>query len=296
MTKTDSAGEQIVITKFRSVKTAKVFSTIAIYAALLFWAVFVMMPFFWVISTSFKNPGNVFILPIQWLPNPFEFSSYVRVFTEFQFHRYIFNSAWLTTINIIGFVISCTLVAYAFATQNWKHKNKLFLLVLATMMLPREVIFYPRFILFVHLGWYGTMLPLWVPSLFGDAFLIFLLRQFFLSVPTALGESATIDGCGRFRVFWNIYLPLSKPALASAAIFVFMFHWNDFFAPLIFITQSRLRTAALALFYLRGSMGMGIHLPTQMAAALITSIPCILVFAFLQRYFIAGIVIKGVEK
>ena len=281
---------------FQSVKTTNTIITVTKYCVLILWAAFVLLPFFWVISSSLKDPTNVFRIPIQWIPIPADFNNFVRVFTEFQFHRYIFNSAWLTTINIIGFVISCTLVAYAFATQQWTHKNKLFLLVLATMMLPREVIFYPRFILFRYLGWYGTMLPLWVPSLFADAFLIFLLRQFFLSVPTALGEAATIDGCNRLQVFTKIYLPLSKPAMASAAIFVFMFHWNDFFGPLIFITQASLRTAALALFYLRGSMEIASLLPVQMAAALITSIPCIMVFAFLQRYFIAGIVIKGVEK
>jgi len=292
MTRSNSAIKSKPLGK----KAQTIISNTAVYSALTIWSVFVLIPFFWMISSSLINPGRVFTVPIQWIPNPVDLTAYIRVFAEFDFHRYIFNSTWLTGINIIGFVISCTLVAYAFATQKWKHKNKLFLVVLATLMLPRDILFYPRFILFRYIGWFGTMLPLWVPSLFADAFLIFLLRQFFLTVPPALGEAATIDGCGRFRVFWNIYLPMSKPALASAAIFVFMFHWNDFFAPLIFITQERFRTSALALFYLAGTMEAGSLLPARMGAALIAAVPCILVFALLQRYFIAGIVMKGVDK
>jgi ABC-type glycerol-3-phosphate transport system permease component len=163
-------------------------------------------------------------------------------------------------------------------------------------MLPKEVVFYPRFILFKYLGWYGTMLPLWAPSFFADAFLIFLFRQFFLSIPTELSEAATMDGCSRFDVFWRIYIPLSKPALASATIFVFMYHWNDFFGPLIFITKENLRTAALGLAYLKSTYDIKSLLGLQMAGALVTALPCLLLYYFAQRYFIAGIVMKGVEK
>jgi multiple sugar transport system permease protein len=248
------------------------------------------------LSTSFKEPAHILTLPIEWLPRKIILNNYIRLFGEFKFYTYLWNSTWLTGVNIIGYVSSCALVGYAFATQKWKHKNKLFLLVLATMMLPKEVIFYPRFILFKYLGWYGTMLPLWAPSFFADAFLVFLFRQFFLSLPTELSEAATMDGCGKFGVFWNIYLPLSKPALASASIFVFMYHWNDFFGPLIFITKENLRTAALALAYLKNSYEIQSLLGLQMAGALVTAIPCLLLYYFAQRYFIAGIVMKGVEK
>ena len=266
------------------------------YMVLIFFSIFLMLPFFWMISTSLKDASRIFILPIEWIPRKIMWNSYIRLFSEFEFHKYLFNSTWLTIANIAGYVTTCAMVGYAFATQKWKHKNKLFMLVLATMMLPKEVVFYPRFILFKYLGWYGTMLPLWVPSLFADAFQIFLLRQFFLSVPTELSEAATIDGASRARIFWNIYLPISKPALASSAIFVFMYHWNDFFTPLIFITEEGMRTAALALMYLKSSYEINSMMPLQMAGALATAIPCLLLYYFAQQYFIAGIVVKGVDK
>ncbi len=279
-----------------SYKIKKNSSKLIIYFVLTFLAIFLMLPFFWMLSTSFKEPARIFTLPIEWIPKKIILGNYTRLFGEFQFLRYIWNSTWLTAVNIIGFVSTCTLVGYAFATQKWKHKNKLFILVLATMMLPKEVVFYPRFILFKYLGWYGTMLPLWAPSFFADAFLIFLFRQFFLSIPTELSEAATIDGSSRFGVFWRIFLPLSKPALASATIFVFMYHWNDFFGPLIFITKENLRTAALGLAYLKSTYDIKSLLGLQMAGALVTALPCLLLYYFAQRYFIAGIVMKGVEK
>jgi multiple sugar transport system permease protein len=277
-------------------KIKKNSSKLIIYFVLTFLAIFLMLPFFWMLSTSFKEPARIFTLPIEWIPKKIILGNYTRLFGEFQFLRYIWNSTWLTAVNIIGFVSTCALVGYAFATQKWKHKNKLFILVLATMMLPKEVVFYPRFILFKYLGWYGTMLPLWAPSFFADAFLIFLFRQFFLSIPTELSEAATIDGSSRFGVFWRIFLPLSKPALASATIFVFMYHWNDFFGPLIFITKENLRTAALGLAYLKSTYDIKSLLGLQMAGALVTALPCLLLYYFAQRYFIAGIVMKGVEK
>lgn len=282
--------------KTKYIKARKPLKTIVIYLVLGLLSVFLMLPFFWMLSTSLKESARIFILPIEWIPRKVVFDNYHRLFTDFEFHKYLWNSTWLTGINIIGYVSTCALVGYAFATQKWKHKNKMFLLVLATMMLPKEVIFYPRFILFKYLGWYGTMLPLWAPSFFADAFLIFLFRQFFLSIPTELSEAGVLDGCSRFGVFWQIFVPLSKPVMASAAIFVFMYHWNDFFSPLIFITKESLRTAALALMYLRNSYEILSLLPLQMAGALVTAIPCLLLYYFSQRYLVAGIVMKGVEK
>ncbi len=292
----EAHDSNVVMVKSSSAKKRKILNKVVIYILLTLFSMVLLLPFFWMLSTSFKEPARIFTLPIEWFPRKIITDNYVRLFSEFKFQNYLWNSTWLTGINIIGYVSSCALVGYAFATQKYKHKNKLFLLVLATMMLPKEVVFYPRFILFKYLGWYGTMLPLWAPSFFADAFLVFLFRQFFLSIPTELSEAATMDGCGRFGIFWNIYLPLSKPALASASIFVFMYHWNDFFGPLIFITKENLRTAALGLAYLKNSYEIQSLLGLQMAGALITAIPCLLLYYFAQRYFIAGIVMKGVDK
>jgi ABC-type glycerol-3-phosphate transport system permease component len=268
-----------------------------LYILLIAGSISFLAPFFWMVSSAFKKSGSVYILPIQWIPKEPTLENFISLFTKYEFHKYIYNSVWITAINLIGYISSCTLVAYAFATQRWKYKNQLFMLVLATMMLPKEVVFYPRFILFRTIGLYGTSLPLWLPSFFGDAFQIFLLRQFFLGVPTELGEAARIDGCSRFRTFWNIYLPLSKPALASSAIFIFMFHWNDFFGPLIYITKEYMRTSALALMYLKSEYNtVNTMIPVQMGAAIVTAIPCLLLYYFCQQYFVAGLVNKGVEK
>jgi ABC-type glycerol-3-phosphate transport system permease component len=269
---------------------------VIIYLVLLFFSFIFLLPFFWLVSTAIKKPGAVFLLPIQWIPKEPTLNNFKRLFFDFKFQKYIVNSVWLTSVNLIGYLGSCTLVAYAFAAQKWKYKNQLFILVLATMMLPKEVIFYPRFILFKTLGLYGTMTPLWISSIFADAFQIFLLRQFFLTIPTELGEAAKIDGCSRFRIFWNIYIPLSKAALASSAIYIFMFHWNDFFGPLIYITKEANRTSALALMYLTDSREMQTGIPVQMCAALITALPCLILYYFCQQYFVAGLVNKGVEK
>ncbi len=270
---------------------------ILIYLMLIGGSFLMLIPFFWMLSTAFKNPGAVFIQPIQWIPKEPVLDNFMRLFGDFQFQRYMLNSTWLTAVNMVGYLVSCALVAYAFATQRYKHKNILFILVLATMMLPKEVVFYPRFILFKYLGMYGTMLPLWLPAFFADAFQIFLMRQFFLSVPTELGESAKIDGCSRFRVFYNIYLPLSKPVLATSAIYIFMYHWNDFFAPLIYITNEADRTAALALMYLRSTYDVQSMLPIQMCAAIVTALPCLILYYYAQRFFIAGLTVAtGVEK
>lgn len=269
---------------------------IIIYSVLILCSIIFLIPFFWMISTAFKKPGAVFIQPMQWIPKEPTLENFKRLFEEFEFHKYIFNSVWLTAVNLVGYMLSCAMVAYAFATQKWKYKNILFVLVLATMMLPKEVIFYPRFILFKYLGLYGTMVPLWLPAFFGDAFQIFLMRQFFLGIPTELAEAAKMDGCSRFRIFRSIYLPLSKPVLATSAIYIFMFHWNDFFGPLIYITEESNRTAALALMYLKSSQDVQSMMPMQMCAAIITVIPCLLLYYFCQRYFVAGIVVKGVEK
>lgn len=268
---------------------------IPVYVILLLGGVFMLLPFFWMLSTSLKQSGEIYLVPIQWLPSRLDFDAYYKLFTSWNFGRYMFNTAWLTAVNILGYVLSCAMVAYGFATCRWKHKNKLFLLVIATMMLPKDVTFYPQFILFRIIGWYGTMLPLWVPAFFGDAFQIFLIRQFFLGISGELSEAARIDGCGRFRVFWSIYLPNSKPVLATSAIYVFMYHWNDFFKPLIYITHEGNRTATLALSYLRASRDVMTSMPTQMAGAVMLALPCVLIYYFCQRFFIAGMVYKGVK-
>ncbi len=270
-------------------------STLLIYLILIAGSLILLTPFIWMVTTAFKQPNEVHLVPIRWISKNPSWNGFRIAFVDFSFLHYLWNTVWLTTVNIVGYLLSCALVAYGFATQRWKHKNKLFLLVLGTMMLPKEVTFYPQFILFKFMGWYGSMLPLWVPAFFADAFQVFLMRQFFLGVSVELSEAAKIDGCSRFRVFWNIYLPLSKPVLATSAIYIFMYHWNDFFKPLVYITKEPYRTASLALAYFNQTNDVLSFLPAQMAASIVLALPCVLIYYFAQRYFIAGMVYKGVK-
>jgi ABC-type glycerol-3-phosphate transport system permease component len=266
------------------------------YVLLIIGAIAMLLPFAWMISTSVKEPTRVYQMPPEWIPENPRWENYSRVLTEFNFLAYMKNSALLSLINIIGNLISCSLVAYAFASQKFRYKKQLFILLLATMMIPGEVLFFPQFILFNMIGWYGTMKPLWVPSFLGNAFFIFLLRQFFLTIPSELVDAARIDGCSRWRILWDVYLPLSKPALATVAIYTFMGTWNNFFEPLIYITKEKNRTAAIALHYLRNTYEGTSSLPMTMAASILTIIPCLLVYYLGQRYFVQGIVFKGVDK
>lgn len=282
---------QINIRRF----SKKYLPTVLTYVFLSILCLFIMIPFFWMLSTSFKPAGEIFLVPMRWIPSELDVSGYEKLFSYYHFDRYLWNTVWLTLVNIIGYVGSCSMVAYAFATQEWKHKNKLFLVVIITMMLPKDVTFYPQFVIFRAINWYGTMNPLWVPAFFADAYQIFLLRQFFLGISVELKDAAQIDGCSRWRIFWNIYLPLSKPALATSAIYVFMYHWNDFFRPLVYITREESRTATLALMYMRTPQDVLTSMPSQVAGAVILAIPCVLIYYFCQRYFIAGIVYKGTK-
>lgn len=259
-------------------------------------AICMMIPFVWMISTSLKDPTKVYELPIKWIPENPNFENYTRLFTEYNFQRYILNSVILCTMNIIGNVISCSLVAYGFACQKFKYKKQLFIILLATMMLPGEVIFFPQFILFNYIGWFGTMMPLWVPSFLGNAFYIFLLRQYFLTIPTQLLDSARMDGCSELRIFSSIVMPMSKPAVMVVIMYTFMGVWNDFFGPLIYAVNEEQRTVAVALNYLKNTYEGTSSIPITMAASVILIIPSLIIYYLGQRYFVQGIVFKGVDK
>jgi ABC-type glycerol-3-phosphate transport system permease component len=203
------------------------------------------------------------------------------------------NSFYLTGMNIIGQLFACSLVAYAFSRLRWFGRDVFFVILLSTMMLPPQVTMVPVFLIFKALGWYNTLRPLWVPSLFGAAFFIFLLRQFFMTIPRDLEDAAKIDGCGPFGIYWRIMLPLVKPALATVAIFQFLGTWNDFMGPLIYIGDERLTPLSLGLFNFR--MEHGAEWGMLMAASLLMTLPAVVIFFFAQRYFIQGITLTGVK-
>ncbi len=246
-------------------------------------------------STSIKDQGEVFIIPPKWIPESPKWDNYPKSL-DFMNAKVVYrNTIPITTINILGTLLSCSLVAFAFSRLRAPGRDLLFLIVISTIMLPQQVILIPQFILFKLLGWSDTFYPLIVPSFFATApFLIFLLRQFFMTIPIEMDEAARLDGCGYFQIYYKIILPLSKPALGIVAIQSFMNNWNEFIRPLIFINSASKYTVSIALANFSAEYGMT-PWNLLMAASLIALLPCIILFFFAQKYFIQGIVITGVK-
>jgi ABC-type glycerol-3-phosphate transport system permease component len=265
----------------------------AVHAALLAGLILVFFPIAWAVSTSLKEPGDIFLFPPTWLPNPIRWQNYVQALTTADFGRYFLNTAFITLVDIAAKVMSCSLVAFAFARLRWWGRDVLFMVMLSTLMLPQQVTLIPQFIVYRQLGWIDTFLPLIVPNLFGGPFFTFLLRQFFLSIPTDLDDAARIDGCSSWSVYWRIILPLSRPALMMVAIFVFNVTWNDFFGPLIYLHNRNNYTISLGLQAFQTQAGPEWHL--IMAASLVAMLPVLVLFFFGQRYFIQGVVFSGVK-
>ena len=245
------------------------------------------------ISSSLKPNYQIFEVPPRWIPNPPQWENYSEALTTLPFDRYMVNTAIITALTIVGHVLSCTLIAYAFARLRAPGRDVLFLVVLATMMLPYPVTMVPLYVLFKQLGWINTFLPLTVPAFFGSAFYIFLLRQFFLTIPPDFEDAAIIDGANTLQILWRVILPLSMPALATVAIFTFQAAWNDFLAPLIYLQKPELYTVTLGLQFFRSTYTT--NWAYLMAASLVTSLPVIVVFFLAQRYFIEGITLSGVK-
>lgn len=268
---------------------------IVIFALLSIFVLFFILPFLWIISTSLKGDTQIFTIPPEWIPETFHWENYAKVFDRMPFLIYLKNSVFISAVTIIGTLISSSLVAYAFGCLNWPGRNGLFIFVLATMMLPLQVTMIPLFVLFKEIGWLNTFKPLTIPAfLGGGAFNIFLLRQFFLTIPKDLLDSARIDGCSELRIYWSIVLPLAKPALATVAILTFMFTWNDFIGPLIYLSDKMKGTLALGL-----GMFVGQYVTEWsilMAASLLMMLPMILIFFFFQKYFIQGFTMSGLKE
>ena len=263
------------------------------YLFLILGSIFFLLPLLWMFSTSLKPDSEVFEFPPRFLPTSWDWNNYYLGCNALPFNRYLLNTTIVTFTNVIGNLISCSLPAYAFARLRARGSNFLFLLVLSTMMVPFQVTMIPNFILFTMLGWTNTLLPITVPAWFGWPFSIFLLRQFFRSLPRELDDAARIDGCSYFRIYWNIILPLSKPALATIAIFGFIGNWNNFLAPLIYINKQDLYTLALGLNLFRGQYVT--YYNQLMAVSLLALAPILIVFFFTQKTFIQGIALTGIK-
>ncbi len=270
-------------------------TSLAVLVILLAGSTLVLIPFFWMISTSLKQASQVYLSPPIWFPNPPQWENYVQAVTRTPFHLYAWNTTIIVGLVTIGTLLSCSLSAYGFARLAAPGKNMIFMLLLSTLMLPGAVTLVPTYLLFNALGWVGSFLPLIVPAYFGSAFFIFLLRQFYLTIPRELEEAATIDGANVYQIWWRIMMPLSYPVLATVVVFTFVGTYNDFFTPLIYLTDESKRTIAVALSYFQGSPRIGPQMHLLMAAVTISIIPPLILFVLAQRYFVRGIVMTGIK-
>jgi ABC-type glycerol-3-phosphate transport system permease component len=250
-----------------------------------------LVPLLWIFSTSLKTAGQVFIVPVQWIPTNPQWSNFVEIFTILPLSAFIRNTIVVTTLGTLGTVFSSLLVGYSLARLRWPGRDAIFTLLIATMMLPFIVTLIPTFILFKYLGWLDTLFPLFVPSWFGHAFYIFLMRQFMVGLPLELEEAARIDGANSLRILVRVIAPLCGPAIATIAIFAFLAHYNDFMGPLIYLSTNDKFTLPLGIYWYQGRYGNSWHL--VMAVSTVALLPVIALFFAAQRYFVRGLTLTG---
>jgi multiple sugar transport system permease protein len=267
--------------------------TLLAYLLLTLVAIFFIMPFLWMVSGSLKSMDETFSVPPHLIPKVWHLSNYPRALVYVPFLRYLRNSLIICASTTLGTLLSCTLVAYSLSRVRWFGRGPLFTVVLASMMLPGQVTMIPLFITFRKLHWLGTYAPLIVPSFFGSAYYIFLIRQFFLTIPEALLDAARIDGAGELRIYWQLMLPLSLPVLATVTLFTFLGTWNDFLGPLIYLSKQELWTIAIGLRGFQDQHGWKWEL--LMAAATVFSLPSMILYLWVQRSFVLGIVTTGLK-
>ena len=271
-----------------------------LYAVALFLAIGFFLPFVWTLSSSLKTSGEIHDYPPSWLPKVPQFRNYVEVFTQVPLARWFFNTTFITVVSLVGIVSSASIVAFSFARFRYPGRDAMFLVTLSTMMLPSELLLIPQYLLFNKLGWLNTFKPLTIPHWFGGgAFNIFLLRQFFMTIPRDLDEAALIDGASYLRVFLSLIVPLSKPVLATVAVITFIARWNAFMGPLIFLDSADKLTLAVGLQFLQSAAGGFEEGEPRdhylMAGAVMMSLPTIILFFSAQRYFVRGVVMSGIK-
>lgn len=269
----------------------------AVYAGLLALSALIILPLGWMLTVALKPDDiSVFTNPPEWFPTEFfDWENFARALTnpERPFALYLFNTVWIEVFVVLGSVVSCALVAYPLARMKFRGRNTVFAIIVLTMLIPWQGLMVPQFLVFYHLGWYGTFLPLIVPSFFGTAFFIFLIRQYMRSIPIELDEAARLDGAGPFRIFWSIILPLSKPALAVCAVFTFLGTWNDLLGPVIYLNRNDQFTVAVGLAGFISKQNQDFNL--LMAANIITIIPVMVLYFVAQKYLIGGIASVGLK-
>ena len=267
---------------------------ILVYGLLCIGVVAFLFPLVWMVSTSLKSNAEVMQATPSLFPKELHWDNYKQATTAIPFWRYAMNSLIVCTLSVTGTVCSSVLVAYGFARLEWRGRDSVFALVLATMIIPFPVLMVPQFVIFSELGMIGSLKPLWVPTFFGSAFNIFLLRQFFRTIPKDLSEAARIDGCSELGILCRIILPLSKAPIFVIALFQFIASWNDFLGPLIYLTRQESFTLSLGLQFFQGQHG-GTQWNLLMATATLMTLPIMLMYFFTQKSFIEGIASGGVK-
>jgi ABC-type glycerol-3-phosphate transport system permease component len=271
---------------------------ILVFVLLVVLAIIFEFPIYWTVASSLKAPYEILNFPPVFFPAVPQWQNYVRVFTKEPFALWIFNTVFVVVLGTFGAVLSSSLVAYSFARFQYRGRDLIFMVTLATLMLPAQVTLIPQFILWSKLGFVNTLFPLWVPQWFGGgAFNIFLLRQFILTLPRDLDEAALIDGASRFNIFRTILLPLCLPALATVVIIEFLADWSDYLTPLVYLNSQTMYTLSLGLSLFQNYPETG-GLPQQhllMAASVLTALPPVILFFAAQRYFVRGIVLSGIK-
>lgn len=285
---------------FEKVSIRERMMKILIYLVVGIGLFFFMIPLFWMISTSLKEGIKAVVFPPQWIPEHFIWRNYIDVFTQYvPFGLYMYNSMVIVSLTVVGQVISGALVAFGFARLRAPGKNFLFVLLLSTLMIPFHVTLIPLYSLFRSFGWLNSWRPLWVPSYFGgSAFYIFLMRQYFMTIPLEMDDSARIDGCNTLQIFYKMIIPMSKPILAVVGIFTFVASWNGFLGPLIYLDDSEKYTVTLGLMSFQSYIGGGAvvaNWPLMMAASIIAILPPAIIFFLAQKIFVQGIVLTGIK-
>jgi multiple sugar transport system permease protein len=275
-------------------RTGRLVASVLLYVAVTIGALIMIMPFAWMLLASVKDLGQIYQVPPNWIPNPFVFQNYVNAWTAVPFDTGYINSAIVTVTVVVANLLTCSMAAYAFARIEFPLRHTLFILFLATLMVPEQVTIIPLYIIIESLGLIDTLLSLIIPYALFNAFGVFLLRQFIRSLPVDLEEAAIVDGANRWTIYWRIVLPLIRPALAAFGIFTFLFQWNNFFRPLVFLNSIDNYTVPLAINFFRGQYATDFSL--LMAGSAISIVPVLIVYVIGQRQIIEGIATTGLKQ
>jgi multiple sugar transport system permease protein len=269
--------------------------TVVAFVLMLLGAATMVLPFLWMLSTSLKQSNLVFDYPPQWIPDPVDWANYVEVWDVAPLATGLLNSTLVTGLVVIVGTFSSTMAAFAFAKLEFPHKRTIFYALLATIMIPLIVLLIPQFLVYAEIGWIDTLLPLIVPGLLGNVTMIFFLRQYMLGLATELLEAAKLDGAGYFRIYWSIFLPLCRPAIAANVIIVFMATWNDYLTPLIFTNSPENSTVQLVIASLSAYYAEQTDFPMIMAASIIAVLPVVILFSLLQKHFVDSFAFSGIK-